>query len=92
MNLQKLQLENQDLKRKLQIAEAWMKREVRQQVARISEEQQNENDNVDDNSEEIISEKITEFIGEILLLNIPSSVMENIISAEIGYHHMQSSA
>jgi cell division septum initiation protein DivIVA len=83
MNLQKLQLENQELKRKLQIAEAWMRREVRQQVARISEEQQEESMNFDENAEEIISQKITDFIGEILLLNIPASVMENIISAEI---------
>ena len=92
MNLQKLQLENQELKRKLQIAEAWMRREVRQQVARISEEQQEESMNFDENAEEIISQKITDFIGEILLLNIPASVMENIISAEIWYHHMQSNA
>ncbi|MGB2111328.1 MAG: hypothetical protein ACPHY8_05935 [Patescibacteria group bacterium] len=32
MNLQKLQLENQDLKRKLARAQAWMKQEVTNQV------------------------------------------------------------
>jgi hypothetical protein len=35
MNLQKLQFENQELKRKLQIAQAWMKNEVRNQVKNI---------------------------------------------------------
>jgi hypothetical protein len=35
MNIQKLQLENADLKRKLQIAQAWMEREVRIQVEQI---------------------------------------------------------
>jgi hypothetical protein len=35
MNIQKLQLENQDLKRKLAIAQSWMKQEVRNHVAAI---------------------------------------------------------
>jgi hypothetical protein len=36
MNIQLLQLENQDLKRKLKIAQMWMEREVRFQVEKIS--------------------------------------------------------
>ncbi len=36
MNIQQLQLENQDLKRKLKIAEMWMEREVRFQVEKIA--------------------------------------------------------
>jgi hypothetical protein len=36
MNIQQLQLENKDLKRKLKIAQMWMEREVRFQVEKIS--------------------------------------------------------
>jgi len=67
MNLQKLQLENQELKRKLQIAQMWMEREVRFQVEKISllhVENYSDNDktNLKVYSDEDIIKQITEFI------------------------------
>ena len=89
MNIQKLQLENADLKRKLQIAQAWMEREVRIQVEQIWNKHNQDWGNHTELSEEKIIETITEFIWEILMLNVPWDFMENIISAEVLFHSLE---
>lgn len=89
MNIQKLQLENQDLKRKLARAQAWMKQEVRNQVHIIWSTHFSDNDENKERTQEEISEEITQFIGEVLMLNVPKDFMENIISAEILYHSLE---
>ena len=89
MNIQKLQLENNDLKRKLKIAQAWMEREVRVQVEKIWSAHNEEGGNHTELSEEKIIETITEFIWEILMLNVPGDFLENIISAEILFHSLE---
>lgn len=89
MNIQKLQLENQDLKRKLAIAQSWMKQEVRNHVAAIWEQHSQEWSTHSQLTEEEISDKITSFIWEILMLNVPRDFMENIISAEILFHSLE---
>ena len=89
MNIQKLQLENADLKRKLQIAQAWMEREVRIQVEQIWNKHNQDWGNHTELSQEKIIETITEFIWEILMLNVPGDFMENIISAEVLFHSLE---
>lgn len=89
MNIQKLQLENNDLKRKLKIAQAWMEREVRVQVEKIWSEHNKDWGNHTELSEEKIIETITEFIWEILMLNVPWDFMENVISAEVQFHSLE---
>ncbi len=89
MNIQKLQLENQDLKRKLARAQAWMKQEVRNQVNIIWKTHFQENDENKELTQEEISEEITQFIWEVLMLNVPRDFMENVISAEILYHSLE---
>ena len=102
MNIQKLQLENSDLKRqnldlarKLSIAKVWMEREVRSQVKKIAKwkvasmTSKTKDVFFSENVEDIITKKVSDFFGEILLLNTPSSVIENIISAEVGYFNLR---
>ncbi len=89
MNIQALQLENSDLKHKLKIAQVWMEREVRSQVEQIGIQHNQDWWNHTEISEEIIIEKITNFIWEILMLNIPWDFIENIISAEIQFHSLE---
>ena len=89
MNIQKLQLENNDLKRKLKIAQAWMEREVRVQVEKIWSAHNEQGGNHTVLSEEKIIETITDFIWEILMLNVPGDFLENIISAEILFHSLE---
>lgn len=89
MNIQKLQLENQDLKRKLARAQAWMRQEVSNQVALIWKSHFQETDENKERTQEEISQEITEFIWEVLMLNVPKDFMENIISAEILFHSLE---
>lgn len=102
MNIQKIQLENADLKkenldlkRKLSIAKLWMEREVRFQVQKISKSKLSKmtSETKDaffaENVEEIITSKVSDFFGEIMLLNTPPSVVENIVSAEVSYFNLR---
>lgn len=89
--------ENNILKAKLSSAQRWMEREVRNQMTQIAKQkiqQQTWDDKnmfFENNIEEIISQKVVDFFGEVLLLNIPSSVIENIIAAEVNFYHMKKS-
>lgn len=94
MNLEELKKENLDLKRKLSIAKVWMERWVRSQVAKIAKEKvskmtcNTKGAFFSENIEEIIIKKVSDFFWEILLLNTPTSVIENIISAEVSYFNL----
>lgn len=93
--LDKLKKENLDLKRKLSIAKLWMEKEVRSQVKRIAKwkvsnmTSKTKDAFFSDNVEEIITKKVSDYFGEIMLLNTPSSVIENIISAEVAYYNLR---
>jgi hypothetical protein len=102
MNIKKIKLgntdlkkENIELKRKLLIAKLWMQREVKSQIKKISKNKlsnftcKKKNDFFADNIDEIITKKVLDFFWEIMLLNIPSSVIDNIISAEISYFNLR---
>lgn len=95
MDQESLLQENQILKKKLAIAQSWMAREVKNQINSIAVEKitQMTSDTKQkffhENVEEIFTQKISDFFGEILLMNIPSGVVENIISAEVAYYNMR---
>ena len=95
MNLEELKKENLNLKRKLSIAKLWMEKEVRNQVKKISKRKvskmtcRTKDVFFSDNVEDIITKKVSDFFGEIMLLNTPTSVVENIISAEISYFNLR---
>jgi len=91
MNIEQLKKENIELKKKLSIAKLWMEREVRSQVKKISKWQvstmteKTKDVFFSENIEEIITKKISEYFWEIMLINIPYSIIQNIISAEISF-------
>jgi hypothetical protein len=102
MNQETLQDENKklkkeivELKRVLGIVKLWMEKEVRASVIRIAKNKlskltdETKKSFFSNNIEDIITKKIYDFFGEILILNIPSSVIENIIFAEINYYHLR---
>ena len=95
MIMEDLLIENKELKRKLIIAERWMKKEVKNQISRITKQKIEKlslceiEDKFEENIEDLITTKITDFFGEVTLINIPSQVIENIISAEINYYNMR---
>lgn len=86
---EKLLEEIENLKDKLLVAEEWMKREVKWQIRVISEKQLNIINNESSvQSEEEISEKITNYFGDLIMINVPVSVIENLVSAEINYQNL----
>ena len=94
MNKQKLEKENEDLKMRLSVAEKWMQREVKSQIQSITKEKIKSNALVDkqnffsENIEEIVTTSVTSFFWELMLLNTPKSVIENILSAEIMFYNL----
>jgi hypothetical protein len=93
--LKTLQEENEQLKRKLEVAQTWMKREITEEINKISKAKisnstlKEKTCFINDNIEDIITDKIQDFFGEIMLLNIPASIIRNIISAEINYYNFR---
>ena len=72
-----------------------MKREISGQMKKIATQKISETTLSDrtcflhENIDEIVTKKIQEYFGEIMLLNIPSTIIENIISAEINYYNFR---
>ncbi len=102
MELKQIKKENSDLKKeidylkkKLAIAKLWMEKDVKYYIKKIAKWKISKTtlDNKDlffwENIEDIITKKISDYFGEIILLNIPTSVIENIISAEINYFNLK---
>lgn len=93
--IEKLIEENKILKRKVEIAQKWIQRIVKEETKKISKRKINKMSSwvresfMHENIEEIISNKINTFLWEFILLNTPASVIENIISAEINYYNFK---
>lgn len=92
MNLEE---ENKELKKKLLIAQSWMEREVKTQINLISKEKisnlssWNIEDFFHENVEEIITTWVHSFFWELMILNTPKVVLENIIWAEILFYNQR---
>lgn len=95
VDLEELKKENLDLRRKLSIAKLWMEKEIKAKVTEIAKSKiANMTSKTKDvffaeNVEDIITKKVSDYFWEIMLLNIPQSVIENIISAEISYYNLR---
>jgi len=95
--IDKIVHENEELKRKLSVAQSWMKREVRNQIknvamARIKEIDSPEgswNDLSPEELEKQISDQIVDYFGDILLLNAPTWTIDAITASEIHFYHMK---
>jgi len=90
-----LKKENKELKRKLAVAKLWMEKEVKSQVTKISKKKVSKMTGdtkkafLKENIEDIITKQISNFFGELMLLNTPNSVVENIISAEVTFFNLK---
>lgn len=89
MNLVELQKENERLRKILASARIWMGKEVKSQMWKLWELWKSQQDEDLENVEEVITQKISDFFWEIMLLNIPTDVIENIIYAEVNYHNLR---
>ena len=95
MNIEQLKKENEELRKKLSIAKLWMEKEVKWEINRIAKKKVSKmaTETKDiffaENVDEIILKKVSDFFWEIMLLNTPTSVIDNIISAEINYFNLR---
>ncbi len=87
MNLEE---QNIELKKQLEAAKKWMKREVfaSQKSIALHQSQEEKNNFYHQNLEEMIEEKIYSFFPSDLLLHFPTNGIENIISSELIYYHI----
>ena len=90
-----LKSQNKRFRRVLKVVKLWMQKEVKSNVLKIAKSKlssltdETKNTFLNDNIEEIISKKISGFFWEILILNIPFSVIDNIISAEVNFYNLK---
>lgn len=82
--------ENTLLKKKLEIAQKWMEREVKAQIKSVADKKL-KGVSVDkvEAIEEKITKKITSYFWDLLLLNAPSWTIESITAAEISFYNMK---
>lgn len=84
-----LKQENEILRKKLEIAQNWMKREVLKDIKNINSSKINFSTKLDKNNffseniEEIVYNQTINFFGEEIFLYVSKDILENIISAEI---------
>lgn len=87
-----LQKENEILRKKLEVAQAWMKREIQNQIHSISRKnilQDSAEQNtklISDEMENIMTERILQFFASLILTNAPEDMIENLVKSEIHYH------
>jgi len=92
---QKLREQNEELKKLLWIAKFWIQREVKNSVVKLAKRKvwwltvQSRDVFFNENVEEIITKRIADFFGEMLIMNTPGWVIDNIISAELNYYNFK---
>jgi hypothetical protein len=93
--IQSLKDLNKNLEKKLNLAKLWMEREIKESVKKINKRKINKstyslkNDFANDNLENLITKKIRDFFGDFILMNTNSSIIEDIISAELAYYNLK---
>lgn len=90
-----LQKENQELKRKLEIAQSWMQKEVQNQIITLSKNDIYETSSekyaelISEEMESIITTRIQKFFSQTPLYNIPETFLSNLIKSEISFYLFQ---
>lgn len=93
--IEDLKKEIEDLNKRLNICTLWMKREVEEEIHKISIKKLSKltqgirEDFLQENQEEIITQRISNYFWDILLLNAPSSTIEYLVNSEINYFNFQ---
>ena len=92
---QKLREQNEELKKLLWVAKNWIEREVKNSVVKRAKRKvgwltaQSRDTFFNENVEEIITKRIAGFFVEMMIMNTPEWVIDNIISAELNYYNFK---
>lgn len=93
--IQSLKDKNKQLEWILAIAKLWMTREIKESIKKVSKRKiskfacDKKNNFALENLEEIITDKIRNYFWDFILMNISSSVIDNIVSAEVAYYNLK---
>ena len=93
--IQSLKDKNENLELKLKIAKLWMIRQIKESVKKISKSKisrltwDSKKNFTRDNLEDIITNKIRNYFWDYILMNINSSIIDNLVSAEIAYYQLK---
>ena len=90
MNKEKndLILENERLKRKLEIVKTWMKKQIKEEVKSINRRKKNKYQ-VGKDIEDMIYKEIKEFFPSTFFVLAPKWTIKHIITSEINFYNMQ---
>lgn len=90
-----LHTENQELKRKLQIAESWMQQEVQNQILLLRRNDIHEHSSdsfsqlASAEMETIIIKRIQDFFSDTPLYSMPESFMSSLVKSEVAFYVFQ---
>ncbi len=87
-----LHQENKQLRKKLEIAQSWMKREIESQSETLWKEWNSSHSHVSSVEKEIdeqVNQEILSFFADIPLSNIPEKLIEHLSQSELQYYLMQ---
>lgn len=95
--LELLKAENEELRRQLGVATAWMARQWREESLKIAKKRTGRmtedvrTDFMRENMEEITYNRIHAYFGDLLLMNAPRDTMSHLVDAEIAFYNIQRS-
>ncbi len=95
MDNKTLEKENKELKRKLQNIKKWLDKQIWKKLEIIRKNKifkntiNNKENFIIKNIEDIIKKQINTFFSDILAINIPNKVVENIINSEVNYYNLK---
>lgn len=81
MSIKDIKQENRELRKKLEIAQNWMKREIQNQIVSLSKT----HIWLSPQTEEEITENIFHFFWSISLMSIPENTIEYLVQSEVQY-------
>jgi len=89
--IQQLQQERDELKKKLSVLSSWAARDVKNNIRTIAKQRAeglNMNNFSEESKAEKIEEKITSYFGHIMLMNAPHGVVEDLTTSEVNYYNL----
>ena len=95
--LELLKAENDELRRQLAVATAWMARQWKEETLKIAKRRAGKmtedvrSDFMRENMQEITYNRIHAYFGDLLLMNAPRDTMSHLVDAEIAFYNIQRS-
>jgi hypothetical protein len=90
-DIQELQQERDELKKKLSVLSSWAAKDVKDNIRTIARERSaglSINAFSEESKAENIEERITGYFGHIMLMNAPQGVVDDLTTSEVNYYNL----